>query len=106
MATISEQMIMKCILNKYHTLFRNNVGTAITKTGGFIKFGLCPGSSDLIGWETIEITQDMVGQKIARFLSVEVKNKTGALSQEQTKWLEKVNESGGRGIVARSVKDI
>ena len=31
-------------------LFRNNVGKLKTEDGRFVRFGLCEGSSDLIGW--------------------------------------------------------
>ena len=87
-------------------VFRNNVGTATTNTGEFIRFGLEVGSGDLIGWESIEITADMVGQKIARFLSVEVKSKTGKASEAQKNWCNTVNRFGGRAIITNSVEDL
>ncbi len=37
-------------------IFRNNTGAVTTADGRFITFGLCKGSSDLIGWTEIEIT--------------------------------------------------
>ena len=82
-------------------VFRNNVGMIQG-----VSFGLHKGSADLIGWETIEITPEMVGQKIARFLSVEVKTPIGKVRKEQTVWLDMVNKTGGRAIIARSVDDV
>lgn len=107
----SESLVQKEImikLNRGNTrVFRNNVGTAKTYDGRFIQFGLMKGSGDLIGWETIRITPDMVGQDIARFLSVEVKKeKGGKTSPEQEKWAEKVNSSGGRAIIINNSEEI
>ena len=87
-------------------VFRNNVGTATTESGEFIRFGLEVGSGDLIGWESIDITADMVGKKIARFLSVEVKSKTGKATESQKNWLDNVNKHGGRAIIANSAEDL
>jgi len=88
-------------------VFRNNVGTATTQTGEFIRFGLEVGSGDLIGWETIEITPGMVGQKIARFLSVEVKNgKGGRITESQKNWCNTVNRFGGRAIITNNMEDL
>lgn len=88
-------------MNRGNTrLFRNNVGAYKGKDGQWIQFGLMKGSGDLIGWETIEITPDMVGTKIARFLSVEVKaEKGGRISEAQKTWSDRVNGAGGRAII-------
>ena len=75
-------------------LFRNNVGTALTLDGRYIKFGLCEGSSDLIGFESITITKEMVGKKIARFCAFEIKHGTKATSI-QNRFLTTVREMGG-----------
>ena len=48
-------------------VFRNNVGLARFPDGSTVRYGLCPGSADLIGWRTVTITQDMVGQPFAQF---------------------------------------
>jgi len=68
-------------------------------------FGLCEGSSDLIGWRSITITEDMVGQRIAQFVAIEVKNEAGKLRKTQAAFLNTVAEAGGRAGVARSVTD-
>ena len=80
-------------------LLRNNVGaTQIGKR--FIKYGLGKGSSDLIGWTTIEITQPLIGQKIAVFTAVELKTEKDRASKEQINFIEQVHKAGGlAGIV-------
>ena len=86
-------------------LFRNNTGTLRDQHGRPVQFGLCKGSADLIGYRTITITPDMVGQRVAVFTSVEVKTPTGRVSPEQRQWLEAVQAAGGIAGVARSVED-
>jgi hypothetical protein len=45
------------------------------------------GSADLIGYRSITITPDMVGQQVAVFASIEVKTPTGRIRPEQQQWL-------------------
>ena len=100
-------------------LFRNNVGNFFTGTPidkaheivtlmNFrrVKCGLHEGSADLIGWKKITITPDMLGKEIAVFMSVEVKNKKGKCSEDQSMWGKIVSKFGGISIVARSVDDV
>lgn len=56
------------------------------------------GWPDLCGWETIEITPEMVGQKIAVFVGLEVKA-TGKLSKDQRRFREILERMGGKFIV-------
>ncbi len=86
-------------------LFRNNTGTLRDQYGRPVRFGLCKGSADLIGWRTVTVTPDMVGTQVAVFLSIEVKTPTGRLRPEQRQWLEAVQAAGGIAGVARSVED-
>tara|TARA_Y100000593_G_scaffold68723_1_gene126270 strand:- start:196 stop:588 length:393 start_codon:yes stop_codon:yes gene_type:complete len=87
-------------------MFRNQVGQLPDlRTGRPVQFGLAKGSSDLIGFKTIEVTSDMVGQKLAVFTSIEVKTAKGKLTPMQHNWLSCVNKAGGITGVARSVKD-
>jgi hypothetical protein len=87
-------------------LFRNNTGSLPDpKTGRPIQFGLMRGSADLIGWRTVTITPDMVGQQVAVFTSIEVKTPTGRVTPEQRTWLENVMRAGGIAGIARSVAD-
>lgn len=101
-------------------IFRNNTGVAwqgrraIVTLGGEkrsalldprpIKFGLCVGSSDLIGWQSVTVTPDMVGKKIAVFVALEVK--AGAIVTEgQEKFLQAVRAAGGVGEVVTDTLD-
>ena len=87
-------------------LFRNNTGTLPDpRTGRPVQFGLARGSADLIGWRTITITPEMVGQRIAVFTSIEVKTTTGHLTPAQQAWMGTVRTAGGIAGVARSVRD-
>jgi len=87
-------------------LFRNQVGQLPDpRTGRPVQFGLARGSADLIGWRTITITPDMVGQRLAVFTSIEVKTERGRVRPEQHAWLAAVTGAGGIAGVARSVTD-
>jgi hypothetical protein len=95
-------------------LWRNNVGVLKDSRGVPVRFGLANDSkalnsvlksADLVGWETITITPDMVGQRIARVLSVECKPAgwvyTGDSHEEaQKRWRDLINEAGGRAMFA------
>ena len=87
-------------------LFRNQVGSLPDpRTGRLVTFGLARGSADLIGWRTVVITPDMVGQRLAVFTSIEVKPPTGRTRPEQQAWLSVVQGAGGIAGIARSVPD-
>lgn len=87
-------------------LFRNQVGQLPDpRTGRPVQFGLARGSADLIGWRTVTVTPDMVGQRLAVFTSIEVKTATGRLTPAQHSWLGVVRGAGGIAGVARSVSD-
>lgn len=87
-------------------LFRNNVGVLPDRRGVPVRYGLCPGSADLVGWRSVTITPDMVGQTLAQFTAVEVKGPTGRLTPEQAAWLQAVDQAGGLTVVARSADDL
>mgnify|MGYP000550090114 CR=1 FL=1 len=100
-----QQEIRLAISHGDTKVFRNNTGTLRDQHGRPVQFGLCKGSADLIGWTTRTVTQEMVGQRIAVFTSIEVKTPTGRLRPEQQQWLDAVQAAGGIAGVARSVED-
>lgn len=59
-----------------------------------VSFGLCTGSSDLVG-----ITQS------GRFLAIEVKTAKGRASKEQLIFIDAVNSAGGIAGIARSPEE-
>lgn len=86
--------------------FRNQVGSLPDpRTGRLVTFGLARGSADLIGWRTITIGPEHIGQRIAVFTSIEVKTPTGRVRPDQTAWLGAVHAAGGIAGIARSIPD-
>lgn len=100
------------------TVFRNNTGNGVLgqvvkQSGGEfhilngrrVQFGLCVGSSDLIGWRSMVITPEMVGRTIAVFLALEVKTPTGKPTPEQENFIQAVRRAGGLAGVVRSTDE-
>lgn len=85
-------------------LFRNNTGALKDQQGRLVTFGLCKGSSDLIGWRTTTINPDMVGRELAVFVAIEVKDR-GRPTPEQLAFIEAVRKAGGLAGVARSTEE-
>ena len=126
----TQQRILLAMGRGLRRLWRNNVGTAwagqgqqvtaanrsaigqtlkpgdvVVRQARILHAGLCPGSADLIGYSTVEITPDMVGQRLAVFTAVEVKSPTGRPTPQQSAFLEHVRQAGGRAGIARSIDD-
>lgn len=126
-ATDLTHRLMVAMSNVGATLFRNNVGNGLmirhtnveirqriidactrlaeAKGGSAyrLQFGLCPGSSDLVGFTPVTITPEMVGKTISVFTATEVKFGADRVKQEQSNFINAVRSSGGIGIVARDV---
>lgn len=110
MVLVAEKKIQNSIMltlgsKPWCRIFRNNVGTATTSTGSFIRFGLAPGSSDLIGITKVKITPDMVGKEVGIFTAIEVKDTRGKVSDKQKKFIDTIKKMGGIAFVARSAKE-
>lgn len=94
-------------------VFRNNVGMAWmgkkSRRGNTVtvdqavpvRFGLCVGSSDLIGWTPVTVTQEMVGQQIAVFTAIETKGHRTGVTPEQVNFLSQVANGGGIAVLSR-----
>lgn len=85
-------------------VWRNNVGAFTDSRGVLVRYGLAPGSSDLIGIAAVEVTPDMVGGIIGQFVAVEIKTPTGRVSEEQKAFLKTVGQFGGVDEIIRSVE--
>lgn len=86
-------------------LFRNNVGVLKDHLGHRVRFGLCVGSSDIIGWTPVVVTPEMVGRQVAIFTAYECKEEA-RLTAEQRAFLTIVQAAGGLGAVVYRLEDI
>jgi len=84
--------------------FRNNVAK-IKHQGRWINFGLCVGSSDLIGFHSMTIEPHHVGKNIAVFLAIECKSATGKATPEQKNFINFVQSKGGIAGIARNTTE-
>lgn len=85
-------------------VYRAEGGERVIKHPRPLHAGLMKGSADGIGWQTVTITPDMVGQRIAIFLSVEAKFGSGRLEKDQKIWHDNVLKAGGISVIARSTE--
>ena len=120
------QQVMKALSDAGSRLFRNHVGMAyqgkaervvvetevtlrpgdvLIRKARTVTAGLARGSSDLVGWTPMMITEHDLGRTIARFTACEVKSEDGTLEPEQRNFLEVVRDSGGVAILARSADE-
>lgn len=86
-------------------LFRNNVGALRdATTGRLIRFGLQPGSGDLIGWRSVVIGPEHLGRQLAQFVSVEVKapGQARRARPDQRAWQQQVTAAGGLACIVDS----
>lgn len=88
-------------LNLY-TLGRSlEPGDVIVRQARPLHAGLCKGSSDLIGFRSV----DVGGNRLAQFVAFEVKTATGRTTEEQRHYLAMVERLGGLAAVVRSVEE-
>ena len=88
-------------------LWRNNSGKLPDpRTGRWVQFGVAsPGGSDLIGYRSITITPEMVGQKVAVFTALEIKTASGRATPAQKHFIDHIRQAGGIAGIARSAAD-
>lgn len=79
-------------------LFRNNSGCLQDRRGEYVRFGVAPGGSDLLGWTK--------RHGVAVFTAVEVKVGIRKATAAQQAFLAAVLAAGGIAGVVRSVEEL
>ncbi len=123
-ALVSEASFLKeamlALSKRGDTVFRNHVGTGvfgrftrIQGTGDVLvhdarvaECGLFVGSADILGWRSVVVTPDMVGKRVAVFLSVETKAPRGRATEAQKNWAATVREAGGISGIVRKLEEL
>lgn len=77
-------------------------GDVLIRHAQLVDCGLVEGASDLVGWQAVTVTPDMVGQTVGVFVGIEVKTDTGRLRGAQRVFLDVARQAGCRVGVARS----
>lgn len=80
-------------------------GAVLIRNPRRVVYGLATGSGDLVGWTSVVVTPDMIGQRLAVFTSCEVKTALGRPTAEQVNWAKAVTGFGGRAGVVRSADE-
>jgi hypothetical protein len=80
-------------------------GDVLIRNARVLHAGLCVGSPDIVGWQPVKITADMVGTTLAVFVGLEVKSATGRPTPEQRNFLDRLAQAGGVASVVRSPAD-
>jgi hypothetical protein len=98
--------------------FRNNCGVLPDRNGRPVYYGVAGpkkgvksmGGSDFIGWQSIVVTPDMVGQKIAVFTAHELKaddsKNCSVTIAAQENFLSRVVADGGRAGFIKCFDDV
>lgn len=80
-------------------------GDVVIRRARPLHAGLLKGSGDLVGWHTVEITPEMVGRRVAVFMSLEGKQGSDRSSPEQIHWRDQVAQAGGIAAEVRRPED-
>ena len=83
-------------------IWRNNQGAFQDKRGVWVRFGLCIGSSDLIG---VMPWAEGGRSPSGRFLAIEVKRPGEKPTKDQQAFIDMVNDMDGIAFVAHSVEE-
>ena len=90
-------------------LWRNEVGVVTYQDDNgkprTVRYGLCRGSSDLIGIRPLIIEARHLGMTIGQFVAFELKTVKGRATKEQKMFLKLIERNGGVAAIVRSVDD-
>ena len=89
--------LVNAVMHALHAIgilaWHNQVGKGFTARGTHIRYGLCPGSADIIACVH------------GAFVGLEIKTGKGTREPNQIAWAKAVNEAGGLAVVVRSVEE-
>jgi hypothetical protein len=110
-----QRRIQLALTSEFGRAWRNNVGAAwqghdfeirdgrlYSGVARRVTYGLAPGSSDLIGLQSVLITPAMVDRRVAIFTAMEIKKPRGRLTDEQARYLDVITDLGGIACMART----
>jgi len=89
-----QSLIMMALSDAGCLVWRQNTGVLPDRNGRLVRFGLCVGSSDIVG-----IASD------GKFLAIEVKTALGQPTDAQLNFIQAVQRQGGRAGIARSAAE-
>ena len=72
----------------------------------YLKYGLAPDTPDIISFESVVITPEMVGKKIAVFAGYEIKTGNAVQTVGQKNCEKILLEAGGSYKLVRSLEDL
>lgn len=97
-------------------MFRNNVGLAwqgevhklkngdiLIKNPRPVKYGLCVGSGDLIGFVPVKINHSHLNKTLAVFASIEVKTGNLKPTKEQINFYNMIQSQGGISVITNKI---
>lgn len=85
--------------------FRNNTGMLMDARGNRVRYGLCVGSSDVVGWTPVVIGPEHVGRTLAVWTAFECKVGRNTTTVEQGAFLAAVKAQGGIAAVVCRLED-
>lgn len=89
------QNAIRLALSGSCVIFRTNVGSGRTKNGSYLNTGVPKGYSDLNGHRKSD----------GRAIYIEVKTKSGKVSDDQKNFIKKMKATGAIAGICRSVED-
>jgi len=89
-----QALIMMALSEAGCLVWRQNTGSLPDRNGRLVRFGLCVGSSDIVG-----LCSD------GKFLAIEAKTALGQPTDAQLNFIKAVQRQGGRAGIARSAAE-
>jgi hypothetical protein len=102
---VAQAVVGRAVWIRHEQAVTVRPGDCIVRSARVLHAGLVKGSSDLVGWDEVVVTPEMVGSTVAVFTVIEAKDKGGRLEPEQRNFLDRVKAAGGKAGVASGPDD-